>query len=427
MKIAPALLLSLIAVLHVAPAASGSGAVAPYEWEPGSVFREHTFNGIDPATGKPPTHHVSELDPGTKRPEHAARLPNTRAPRLLTLAKAGVERAELLPEYWGGHLGTTGWLQLNRRGWIPLPRPVGTPEAPEGYYHTVLGNRAVPLRVQDLLEGENTFRFTAGPQIYGSFDWGFYWLYAFTVRLYHPRSAEHPSAVIANVAAGATLMENPEITVTVQPGAAPIERVDVFAWYEDFNYSGSGCHREWHGQLNYGRPRHHVGSATAAPWTVRWNTEWVPDQPQPIRLVARVVDAAGWHTVTPVVENVRLARTGRRVQLVTATDVPRAFGVRIGRELACTLHVPELPARPARARLMLSSWSGAHAERIRFNDTQLPPKIGRVHDYAVDAIEVPPEAVRPGRNEFAIFSATTHHAAEVNWPGPVLLLEFGGR
>ncbi len=413
-----------VAFLAALTLTARGASTEPYDWAAGSVFREYTYHGDAVDTGKMPRKHFSELDPGTKRPEHADRLANTRAPRLLTLATKGVERAELLPEYWSGHSGTTGWLQVNRRPWIPLPRPVGTPLPAEHYYHTVLGNRAVPMAVKDLIDGENTFRFTAGPQVFASFDWGFYWIYAFTVRLYHPRAAEHPAATIANIKNGDALGENPVIVVAPQPGAAPIQRVDVFAFYEDCNYSGSGFHREWHGQTLYGKPLQHVGSATAAPWTVRWNTEWVADQAQPVRLVARAIDEAGWHTVTPMVENLRFAPRGRRVTLVRASEMPTGFGVRAGREMACVLDVPPFAVKPHRAQIKLMTWSGSHVERIRFNDTQLSPKIGREHDFSVDALEVPVDAVKPGRNEFAMFSATRHHAAEVDWPGPVLLLEF---
>lgn len=399
-------------------------ADAPYQWEPGSVFREHVYFAGAKDDGVHSRKHFSELDPGTKRPEHAAKLPNLRSPRVMTLSKADVVRAELLPEYWSGHIGTTAWLQVNRRSWIPLPRPVGTPNPPEHYYHVVLGSRAVPVAVKDLAEGENKFAFAAGPQVFGNFDWGFYWIYSFTVRLYHPRAVEHPSAVIAHVKPGDVLGENPTITVEPKPGAAPIKRVDVFAEYEDFNYSGSGFHREWHAQMLYGEPSCHVGSATSAPWSVRWNTQWVPDQDRPIRLLARVIDEAGWHTVTPVVENVRFVRQGRSVKMVKASEMPAGFGVRAGREASCVLDAAGLPERPSRAYIKLLTWSGSHVERIRLNDTQLSPKIGREHDYAIDLIEVPPAAVKPGRNDFFMFSATKEHAAEVDWPGPVLLLEY---
>ena len=113
--------------------------------------------------------------------------------------------------------------------------------------------------------------------------------------------------------------------------------------------------------------------------------------------------------------------------MIRASEIPKQFGVRAGREMSCVLNVPELPSSPQRARLMLLSWSGAHVERIRLNATPLSPKIGRVHDFAADAIEVPPGAVQQGRNEFAMFSATKEHAAEVDWPGPVLLLELPGK
>ena len=420
-------LLALVTLFATTRLAAAALPVAAYEWEPGAVFREHIYHAGVTDDGTKPRKHFSELDPGTKRPEHAPALSHTRAPRPVTLAKAGVVRAELLPEYWSGHSGTTAWLQVNRRPWVPLPRPVGTPEPPEYYYHTVLGSRAVPIRVNDLLEGENIFRFAAGPQIYGNFDWGFYWIYSFTLRLYHERSAEHPSATIASVKSGDVLPENPEIVVTPVPGAAPIQRVDVFACYEDFNYSGSGFHREWHAQMIYGLPQHHVGSATAAPWKVRWNTEWVPQQSQPVRLIARVVDAAGWHTVTPVVEDLRFRPGNRIVKMIKASDMPTGFGVRAGSEKSCTLDVADLPGQLTRARIKLLSWSGSHVERVRLNGTDLSPKIGREHDFAVDLIDVPIAAVKAGRNTFSMFSATTHHAAEVDWPGPVLLLEFAAK
>jgi hypothetical protein len=407
--------------------AAFAAAAAPYEWEPGSVFREFTFNGDAVDDGVKHRPHISEVDPGTKRENLKDRLATTRFPRPLILSIAGATRAEFIPEYWGGHIGTTAWFQVNRSTWFPWPRPAGTPDEPERYYHTVLGSRAAPLPLSALVEGENIFRITAGPQIQGAFDWGFFWIYAFTVRIYHSRSGEHPRAAITNVKDGDVLGENPQISVTPVSGTAPIQRVDVFAFYDDFNWSGSGFHREWHGQTIYGKPHHHVGSATGAPWTVTWNTEWVPDQSQPVRLVARVVDAAGWHTITPVVDKVRFERRGRSVKMIRATEMPNTFGVRADREMACALNVPDLSAPPTRARIMLLSWSGAHVERVRLNATPLSPKIGRVHDFAVDAIEVPPAAVKAGRNEFAMFSATREHAAEVDWPGPVLLLEFAGR
>jgi hypothetical protein len=413
-------------LLGIALAGAKAAEAAAFEWEPGRVFREHTFlpKGVRPDDGNSRA-HISEIDPGTKKVDKLEQAKSARAPRLLALDPTGVTRAEMAIEYWSGHAGTTAWFRYNRNSWYPLPRPLRTPLEPERYYHTVLGNRVVPLEVKRLVKGDNTFAFTAGPQIIeGGFDWGFFWIYSFTARLYYPRAAEHPSVRIANVRTGDALREQPEITVEPRAGGAPIERVDVYAFYDDFNYSGSGLHREWHAQTEYGKPRFHAGSATAAPWRVTWDTTWVPDQSKPIRLIARVVDAAGWHATSEIVNDLSLRRGTRHVAMCPALDMPTLWGVRVGAEKSCHFDVPALAGRVSAVKLKVMSWSGNHADVISFNGTHLPVKIGRVHDYQVDMIEIPRELVKPGRNTFSVKSTLPDHPAEIDWPGPVLLLEY---
>ena len=74
--------------------------------------------------------------------------------------------------------------------------------------------------------------------------------------------------------------------------------------------------------------RRHGGRA--APYAVTWDTTWVPDQDQPVRIAARVTDHSGLIYMTPEVA-VRLRREGRSVRMYKATEVPEAFGVRVGR------------------------------------------------------------------------------------------------
>jgi hypothetical protein len=421
MKITPHRLVAL-ALLNIV--GTTFAADAAFEWEPGSVFREYTFvpRGARPDDGNPRA-HISEIDPGTKRPDKVEQAQAARAVRPLVLDPSGAMRGEFFVEYWSGHSGTTAWYRYNRNTWNPLPRPLGTPVEPERYYHTVLGGRVVPLDVARLVPGENAFAFSAGPQIHNGFDWGFFWIYSFTARLYHPRSAEHPSVTISNVPAGQALAENPSIEVVPRAGAAPIARVDVYACYDDFNYSGSGLGHEWQGQTEYGKPRFHVGSATQAPWRVTWDTAWVADQDRPIRLVARVVDAAGWHAVSNVVDGLTLKRERRHVVLCPALDLPVSWGVRVGAEKSCGFDVPATAGKPRAARIKIMTWSGSHADVIRFNGTQLAVKIGRVHDYQVDSFAVPVELIKSGRNTLSVKSTLSEHPAEVDWPGPVLLLE----
>jgi hypothetical protein len=107
-----------------------------------------------------------------------------------------------------------------------------------------------------------------------------------------------------------------------------------------------------------------------------------------------------------------------------ATEVPEAFGVRVKKRMTCKIPVPDSPQGATRARLLLSTWSAAHADEIGWNDRKLVERVGVVHNYSFDTIPVPLDLLHQGDNQFYIYSATTEHAAEVNWPGPVLLVEF---
>ena len=107
------------------------------------------------------------------------------------------------------------------------------------------------------------------------------------------------------------------------------------------------------------------------------------------------------------------------------SEVPEVFGVRANRQRqSCVIEVADELKGATEAKLLLSTWSADHAEEIGFNDKKLVNKVGLVHEASFDTIPVPLELIKQGKNEFYIFSTTEHHAAEVNWPGPVLLVEF---
>jgi hypothetical protein len=127
--------------------------------------------------------------------------------------------------------------------------------------------------------------------------------------------------------------------------------------------------------------------------------------------------------MTPSV-TVRLARPDRRVTMYRPRDVPENFGVRVGALKSCGIDVTDDPSPATAARLFLSTWSAAHAEAIGLNGVKLVDRVGLVHNYSFNPIPVPVELLVKGTNAFYLFSSTEEHAAEVNWPGPVLLVEF---
>lgn len=386
---------------------------------PGEVFREYTFRTerehfgvLDPYAGHLEANNIRQGEP-----------PGT--PKMLEIdSLEGATRAEIAVEYWGGHIGTTRQgFHVNGNDWVPLPQPVGTLHQPESYFRTLLGNPPVQIPLEWLQEGANAFQFTAGTQCYNDFKWGFYWIYSFTVRVYYSPERPHVVGRIASPHAQQVVDDYPTIEVVVDGHASSAARVDVIGRYTDFSWSGTGAFSEWHYQLMQGNIKRHIGSSKEVPAQIRWNTEWVPDQDEPVGLIARVTDQAGTVSTTGIVE-VNLKRSARSVRMYKSVNLPQGFGVRVGQRMECTIPIDDDLSYVKDARLVLSTWSAAHADELALNGRRLIERVGPVHDVSFDSIPVPVSYLRNGDNVFSIYAQTHHHAAEVNWPGPVLLLEF---
>lgn len=393
---------------------AGAALALTGEPAPGDVFREFTYS-----------RRFSEVDPQATRKGLDRMLKNAMAERRIELPSlAGVKRAEVSVEYWGGHIGTSDQkFQVNGGEWLPIPQPEGTPGKPQCYYRTVLGRATVTVPVESLKSGTNSFRFTAGPQICYSFNWGFYWVYSFTVRLYYDATTPLEARMVSP-AGGAEVGDCPRLAVEARHPSEPITKVEFLAEYEDFNWEGDGRFRQWHYITERGELARHIGTATAPPYAVTWDTTWVPDQEQPVRIAARVTTLGGTIYMTPAI-TVRLKREGRSVRMYRASEVPEAFGVRMGGRKECKIAVEDGALENARAaRLVLSTWSAAHGDEIGINGARLAGPIGLMHNYSFDSLPVPVRRLKP-LNTVHIFSKTTHHAIEVNWPGPVLLVEYG--
>jgi len=406
---------SLVVALLVAAFVSAVYCLA--EPVPGDCFREfvyaHRFGEIDPNSTRP-GQQTDDMRAGARR-ERALEIPS--------LGRA--TRAEVSVSYWGGHIGTSGQkFRINGGEWIDIPQPKNAPTPVQCYYRTILGRATVEVPLEQLKAGRNLFQFTAGPQVCYSFNWGFFWVYEFTVRLYYKPPKEELPGRVTSPADGAPIGESPRLVVQAKRTATPITQVDFIGEYEDYNWEGDGVYRQWHYVVQRGQLRRHLGTAVQEPFEATWDTTWVPDQNQPVRIAARITDADGLiYMTTPV--SVTFKRQGRSVRLWKASEVPQAFGVRVGNRKECKIVVEGDLSKVRAARLVLSTWSAAHAEEIGLNGEKLVDRVGLVHNYSFDSIPVPKGLLRTGSNIFHVFSNTKEHAAEINWPGPALLVEYG--
>jgi hypothetical protein len=397
---------------------TGTAAARP---EPGDVFREYVWTG--PWVNAANWQRVTDPDAAHKGAKQF--LPNPVNRITIDDLDAAV-RVEVCLEQWGGHAGTSEKrMRVNGGPWLPVPEsPRIGPKRPEAYQYFRYPCVAVPL--QRVKEGENTFAFTCGGQIAHDFGWGQWGVYGVTFRVYYdPARKPHPTGRVTAPADGDRVTG--PVTLTAEAEAPPgrsVRSVDFIGHYDDFNWEGDGLYRQWHYTYRYGKIQHHLGTAGAAPWTVRWDTAWVPDQPRPMRVCARLTDSAGVSAMTPAVEGIRLVRRGRSVRLYPPQDVPTGWQTRAGKTHECKVNVTGDLSKAVAARMILVTWCGTHADAVGINGRKVVAKVGRNHDYSCDAIPVPVEWIRPGVNTLYTHATTEHHGIEVQWPGIALVVQY---
>jgi len=204
---------------------------------PGDIFKEFTYHagakGKDPRDfpkGETPV-HFAECDPESKN-EYCIKQQKA-LPRELELDLDGAIRAEMCVSYWGGHIGTADQkFKINGNDWFNVPQPVNTPTPPQCYYRDVVGGRGVEIPLSQLKNGKNIFQFTCGKQIKYGFDWGFYWVYSFTVRIYYSESKPHPTGEILLPRPNTAISDSQPISVKAlaSPNSS-IKQVDFIGFF----------------------------------------------------------------------------------------------------------------------------------------------------------------------------------------------------
>ena len=397
---------------------AGTGCCAADGFVPGAVFREYRWYG--PWANASNWQRVT--DPDATHSGAKEFLPNP-VNKMIFDNLDGVVRIEVCIERLQCHAGTHNKrIRLNGNEWLRIPEaseiPGGNPEC----YQT-LTYPVVEIPLSHVNEGLNTFELTAGNQICNNFGWGQFIIYGVTFRFFYDDSKPHPSGEITEPLSGSTIGENPTITVsTNQP--EDIASIDFIGYYEDFNFKGDNIWRQWQYSLKNGMLIHHLGTARSAPFSITWDTAWVPDQDQPMKIMARIVDKNGMHAITPAVENIRFVRDGRSVVLYKPSNVPTQWVSRAGVYKFCKVTVTEDLQTALDAKMILVSWAGTYAEKIGINNQKVGGSIGLSYDRSYDELLVPLENIRQGDNTLFTYSLTDGHGIEVNWPGIVLKIRY---
>ncbi len=333
------------------------------------------------------------------------------------------------------HIGTSDRsFRVNNGGKQELFKP-DAPGSGYCYHYQHYGRMATTFPVQDLKEGENRIRFFKDRQICHNFNWsGWGASGGFVIRVYYNRQKEHPTGNITSPKKGSAIGDQLLVRAKVKSGNSSVTSVEFFARYYGYSYDGSGIFDNWHYFATTEKKwQGHIGTVTSMPYQCTWDLRWIPDQTSPMQIAAKLTDANGVCYITPAVEHITLKRKNRSVKMYLSSDLPEKFQSRLSARHTCTIDLPEQQSRIDSVRLASIIWQGhlegKYKSLIGLNSVDLmvienlEDKVDR-SVYFPSLLPISPDLLRPGSNEFYVFSDTHGHMSEVYWPGPAILISF---
>lgn len=343
----------------------------------------------------------------------------------------GVTKVEVRAEIWSGHINTDiRQIRLNDNPYVTLqdnPIPNDFAKLPKGgigkYMAFLYSTTEVPL--SHFKPGINDFNLECEGGDWEAFDvWGIVFRF-----YYDPAAKPHPTGAITGPTPGA-LGESVEFKVTASSPNGAIKRVDYIGNYEDFNYTRDGIHQNWQYRTYHGVFKDHVGTATAAPFAVNWNTTWIPDQKLPMKFLARITDVTDITYITPVVEGFTLSRTDKSVKLYKAFDIPQEYIALVTRPRENKVQeIKEDLGKATAAKFHIVTYNGFAATAFGFNNKKVVTNVGSgAFVYSSDEVNVPLNVLQPGVNTAYVTTeqCATCHGVDVTWPGIELKVQYTG-
>lgn len=334
-------------------------------------------------------------------------------------------KAELVIEKMLCHEGTKSLrVVVNGHDPVLIPESDHIPSPQSAYAHHF--NQVVPLDLSILKPGEeNTFVFEVDTA-------GHWWpqnlLYGMILRVYYKPSVLVQRGRIVAPRRGSNLGESGLIQLDL-PDRADVKKVDLVGCYEDADLEGDGLYKQWHYSYHKCQIYNHIGTTSEPPLEITWDTEWLPDQGEKMRLAAMVHLSNGTIYMTESVDELVLIRPGVSVELCKPYQRPKGWFTRNG-EFSERFRIKGDLEQAVEARMVFRTWSPGYFNGITINDFLVFTKEGP--RYAYYEHDIPMEeldALKEGENilktgKTPLYHGQVVHGVEVQWPGIMLLIKY---
>jgi hypothetical protein len=337
-------------------------------------------------------------------------------------------KAEVIIEKILSHAGTRGLsININNMGWLLIPESDNIPYPQWDYHHHTYPVIEIPLSY--LIDGYgNRFRMKVSPE--HPWNWPQNLINGVHFRVYYnPVKKAHPQGILTSPYSGSSLGTTVPIQVDAGDSLAGIKKVEFIGFMEDIDYNGDMRYRQWHYHFYHGDIKHHLGTDNTAPYELSWNTSWIPDQTDPVKLAARIHNNNDIIYFTEPAAGLTFDRPGIAVELCKPYDIPREWVTRIG-EKSAKFDIQGDLSRLIAARLVWSSWSPGYMNGVFINNVQVFDHEGPKYRYYFHSVNIQNLPVfNSGMNSLKTgktpkINGQTVHGTEINAPGIMVLLQY---
>ncbi len=334
-------------------------------------------------------------------------------------------KAELVVEKMLCHSGTEGLrVSINGNTAIRLPEAAHIPKPQSAYAHHF--NAIVPVDLKDLKQGEgNSFVFEVDTA-------GHWWpqnlVYGMILRIYYEPDLLEERGKVILPANGAELGLENQIDLDL-PTGKKVEKIDLMACYDGPDLEGDGLYQQWHYSYHKCQIYNHIGTISSEPHTYTWNTEWIPDQQEKIKLSAMIHQEDGYIYMTEAITDLKLERPGLSVELCKPYMTPKGWFTRKG-AFTERFQIRGKLEQAVEARMVFRTWSPGYFNGIYLNDFIVFHKEGPKYDYFEHQISLEGlHCLKEGENilktgHTPLYPAGMVHGVEVQWPGIMLLIKY---
>ena len=390
----------------------------------GQVFREYTWTTEKMGIGERFLRVGGKLDYRTN--EQLSRKEQKNGWLILAdnIDLENATGAELIIDRVQSHGGTKDLeVQAGNSKWLPVPPPstVSKPKSDHMFHH----NARVNIPLEALIHEKNIrFRMRVAPE--HPWNWPQNLIYSVVLKIRYADKTGFVATVIGPPRGEITGTSAHFELETDEPEL--VEKVEYFGKYLDADLTGNGLYADWKLYYREDKIKGLMGQSKEAPFDMEWDTEWIPDQHQPVEVMARVHLKNGLIYLAPLEIDLILVRD-YAVNLIQPYAHPSNWVTREDQYseklwLNRTKGINE-------AIITWSSWSPCYNEGILLNGGNLGLEGTNTpcYDHYIHNEKIDPSLLKKGENTITTLKTPLHngnmvHGMEVQWPGIMVKVKY---